>query len=128
MQTTQQARSILFPGMFSAQREQTPALPLPIARRTDPVTSKLAAKNLTASGGRESAQQRVLEFLESLTYGSPFTNPELTSAEISRDSGIPHPTVHKRLPDLRVAGRVINGVPRKCRVTGNLSLTWRIKP
>lgn len=105
----------------------------PLVRRNDPATSKAAAAALTASGGRESAKAKVLAVFSSPSYLPtcqrliPCKGLALTSAEIADEYAIAHPTVHKRLPDLRRDGLVENGPVRKCTVTGRPSLTWKVK-
>mgnify|MGYP001600187366 CR=1 FL=1 len=32
--------------------------------------------------------------------------------------------VHKRLPELRAAGKVVNANRRKCTITGRTAITW----
>lgn len=143
------AREVLFPDLFPTQAqppkmgEQASKLTVdvldyamaalaphfanaaPLARRNDPATSKAAAAALTSSRGRESAKAKVLAFLRARIPNS--SNVPLTSAEIARDSGMQHPTVHKRLPDLRRDSLVENGPVRKCTVTGRPSLTWKAR-
>lgn len=96
-----------------------------LSRTSDPATSKVAARRITSSGARSSSKFKVLEYMKSfdLVVGLPEYRP--TAYELARDSGIPHPTVHKRLPDLRADGMVVNGPVRTCTVTGRPSLTWR---
>lgn len=93
----------------------------PLARRNDPPTSKAAAKALTQSGARDTAKRRVLQAVKDCAGRG------VTSHELSSYSGIAHPTVHKRLPDLRRDGLVENGVTRTCTITGHSSLTWKVK-
>ncbi len=126
------AKETMFPKLFSptvgacVQLTTTPFPPKlpkfgnaqPLARTSDPATSKAAAKVLTRSGQRDSSKAKVLAQLRQ-------AGTALTSAELASRSGIPHPTVHKRLPDLRRDGLVGNGPARKCGITGRQSLTWR---
>ncbi len=142
------AREVLFPKLFSTAQPTeiekqvaklspgaasallTALTPVfgnaaPLARRNDPATSKAAAAVLTASGGRESAKAKVLEALRNSSYAR--RNEACTSWELNKASMIQHPTVHKRLPDLRRDGLVENGPVRKCSVTGRPSLTWKAK-
>lgn len=95
-----------------------------LARRNDPTTSKTAAMALTLSGGRESAKAKVLAFLRNPSR----VQYDYTAHEISNvNDKLLHPSVHKRLPDLRRDGLVENGLVRKCGVTGRPSLTWKAK-
>jgi CRP-like cAMP-binding protein len=56
----------------------------------------------------------------------PYTE-QLTAAEIARCLWIDRHEVSRRLPELRAAGLVTNPGKRKCRVLGNVSLTWSAK-
>jgi DNA-binding IclR family transcriptional regulator len=51
-----------------------------------------------------------------------------TAHELAEASGIPHPTVHERLPDLLRDGFVVKGPKRICRVTGEYAVTWGLPP
>ncbi len=90
-----------------------------MSRSGHPATSKAAAAALVASGGQEKAKTKVYAGLQMLGGAG------ITSAELAAGAGIAHPTVHKRLPDLRRDGLVVNGPIRTCSVTGRKSLTWR---
>ena len=69
------------------------------------------------SGGR-AASQRHLCLLE------VWKQPGRTAAEIARTACLKRHIPSRRLPELRRAGRVRNGVERACSVTGHSSLTW----
>ncbi len=130
--TLQQQADLLSPGAAQsllAAIKNSPAFAnaAPLARRNDPATSKAAARVLTASGGRESAKVKVLTFLKRHRGFNGLREQDFTSHELSGVGGIAHPTVHKRLPDLRRDGLVENGPVRKCSVTGRPSLTWKAK-
>ncbi len=100
----------------------------PLARTRDPDTSKAAAQSLTQSGARSRQKDAILEFLKDpKSYSGINLLFCRTAHEISQESGIEHPVVHKRLPDLRRDGLVVNGPVRKCNVTGRQSLTWKVK-
>ncbi len=130
-------REALFPTLFALEMKkkdllvaaisQIPANAFtnaaPLARKNDPATSKAAAESLTKSGARDSDKKKVLHWLKLATH----TNHLFTSAELAKLSELPHPTVHKRLPDLRRDGLVENGPSRICSVTGRVSLTWKAK-
>lgn len=98
----------------------------PIARKRDPVTSKMAALH-TEKATRITDKQ--------LMYDLIFENPGYTSAEYSamlRDRGMPDdkadrmPT--KRISDLWKDQRLIKGRIRKCTVTGHNAQTYYARP
>jgi len=92
----------------------------PLARTSDPATSKSAAATYTASGQRGTDKSRLLGWLK-----ANGAKNGMTSHEIASHGVFAHPTVHKRLPDLRRDGLVVNGPARTCTVTGRSSLTWK---
>ncbi len=132
------SREALFPNLFPTVGN-CPAVPkpaqtapweitttftnaAPLARKSDPATSKAAAEQLTKSGKRDSSKAVILAWIGSRLYPTH----GYTSAEIAKYACMEHPTVHKRLPDLRRDGKVVNGAARKCSVTGRQSLTWKL--
>jgi hypothetical protein len=103
----------------------------PLARAGDPVTSHIAAAKLVESGKWRGQKGRVLTWMREHEIGllkSKTVDPasSLTANEMSKESGIPHPTCHKRLPDLETAGQVKKCIKRICRQTGELCWTWRL--
>lgn len=88
----------------------------PAARRSDPVTSHLAADEVTRNGKRASQQREVLQALT--------RHPGATSAELATVSRFDRWTAGRRLPELEKAGHIRRGEPRKCRDKGRLSVTW----
>ena len=91
------------------------------ARRTDPLSSHLGARNEKLSRRR----QQVLDLVKA--------NRGSTSGELSRNMLQRHPdlpirtradTPHKRLPELESLGLVKRGTMRKCKDSGNQALTW----
>jgi len=86
----------------------------PIARRTDPVTSKQAAVIVT-KGLRAAQQRKVLEMVKAC--------PGLTSAELAERFNESRFLTARRLPEMRPE-HVRNGEIRVCGVTGMRSLTW----
>lgn len=97
---------------------------IPLARAGDPVTSHIAAEKLKDSGKWRGQKMRVLTWMRENKIND---GTDLTASEMARDSGIPHPTCHKRLPDLEDAGWVVKCRKRVCRVTGELCWTWRLR-
>ena len=89
----------------------------PLAANRDPITSHLAASQLTQSGARGKQKQRVLEALRSY--------PGRTSAELALAAALDRYLVARRLPDLRSDGLAQQGAIRQCGVTGKQAVTWR---
>ncbi len=111
-------------NLFSdAPRVRSSSAPIanrgPIARRNGPITSLLAAQELTVSGARSEKKRKLLDFLR--TQIDP-----MTSFEIAMALGWDRHETAKRLPDLRADALVENGPMRRCRVTNRWSLTWRV--
>jgi len=90
-------------------------LPLP-ARRTDPLSSKLAAQQITASGTRKIQCEAVLDAVKQYPFH--------TSREIAQILDIDRYVPSRRLPDLEKQGLVCRCQMRKCKVGGKISLTW----
>lgn len=86
------------------------------SRRTDPVTSKLAAADNENSGNAASHRAACLVCVRN--------NPGLTAAEIAKIIGLERHEPSRRLPELRRMGLVVNGPARVCNETHKLSLTW----
>jgi predicted HTH transcriptional regulator len=80
------------------------------------VTSTVSIKEHTESGKRKSNKERVFEALRAW--------PFRTSRELAKLSGIPHETVHKRLPDLLKDDRVKQAQIVTCVVTGKRAVCW----
>lgn len=95
----------------------------PLARAGDPVTSHIAAQKLVESGKWRGQKGLVLTWMREHQIDAEHS---LTASEMARDSGIRHPTVHKRLPDLELAGWVTKCGKRTCKVTGEYCCTWRL--
>lgn len=68
-----------------------------LARRTDPETSKTAARNLVKSGAHQDAYIRVYESLKKFPNGA-------NANEISSDNGMLVHVIHKRLNCLKLKG------------------------
>ena len=83
------------------------------ARTTDPATSADAGLEHEISGTAQSQREWCRRVV--------IAEPGLTAREIEHETGI---KAHKRLPELRRAGAIVNGRPRRCRVTGKRVLTW----
>lgn len=99
----------------------------PIARRSDPDTSKRGALRKTESGSRDSDQRLLLSFYRRY--------PNSTAMEIAQlmvDRGIDwlssYQVASKRTSDLAEKGEIRESGRRKCRKTGSEARTWRAKP
>jgi hypothetical protein len=111
-------------GLFSPRSDQRPHAPVfarrsaPLAATTDPETSKLAAAEIDANGGRQRRKAAVLAALR--------TQPEpVTSLELSQASGLCRFACARALPDLDHDGIVQRCPTRICRAGGRLCITWR---
>jgi len=96
------------------------AHPATLAANADPISSHLAAAEITASGRRDSQKREILESLRA-------ESAPVTSMELARAAGIDRHTVARRLPDLERDGRVERGPMRDCRASGRPCVTWRAK-
>jgi hypothetical protein len=105
-------------GSFN-RRVRSPR-PAPLAAAADPVSSHLAAAEITASGQRDSQKRAILSALREQL--SP-----CTSMELARAAGIDRYIVARRLPDLERDGLVERGQMRNCDVTGRPAIAWRAK-
>lgn len=92
-----------------------------LARRTDPATSRIAAREVVSEGllGRQEAA--VLQALGRC-------HKPVTSAELAGTCGLDRYQCARRLPGLREKGRVLSGAPRKCRRTDRMAMVWWVAP
>lgn len=88
----------------------------PIARRSDPASSHLAAAEVTASGKRQQQIGLVIDLVRKF--------PGLTSMELAGMSGEDRYMIARRLPEALTAGAIRKGEQRTCSFTGRLALTW----
>jgi hypothetical protein len=91
----------------------------PKARRTDPITSHLAAEHAEQTGTISRQQTIVAELV--------CRHPGNTSAELawSEDAkGLDRYAIARRLPELERLGLVRKGEPRICSESGRLAVTW----
>jgi hypothetical protein len=88
----------------------------PIARASDPESSHLAAKEITASGKRAHQQAQTIAAVRQY--------PGRTSQELCELTGICRYALARRLPECVTAGAVRKGIQRRCSVTGKTALTW----
>lgn len=101
-----------FDMFHSSQR----AIETPAARRTDPVTSHLAAAEVTGSGVRADQQRRAAAAVRQW--------PGCTSMELALKAHQDRYAVARRLPECVVAGSVRKGPTKRCPISGRLALTW----
>lgn len=86
------------------------------SRLTDPDTSREAAARIERSGVASDQRAQCLAQIERV--------PGMTAAEVAVALRMERHAPSRRLPELRAAGRVINGEPRICTVQNARSLTW----
>lgn len=101
----------LFPIPSRTRRVETP-----IARRRDPDSSHLAAKEITASGQRAAQQAQAIAAVKQF--------PGRTSQELCELTGLDRYMLARRLPECITANGVRKGIQRRCSVTGKTALTW----
>ena len=94
------------------------ALPSPISRRSDPETSKEAAREMNESGRREGQALAVLALVRRWPRS---TAPELASFS---NGSLDRYQVSRRLADLEHVGKVIKRNSRKCSIRGTEMHTW----
>jgi hypothetical protein len=82
---------------------------LPIARKSDPVTSVAAAQAITASGTREDNTRECLALVR--------REPGICGSEMPE-------RLRKRLKELEAAGLVRRGEMRESKVSGFSNVTW----
>jgi DNA-binding transcriptional ArsR family regulator len=92
------------------------ATPVASSRATDPTTSKEAAERVEASGAADCQRAKCLAVVRA--------TPGMTACEIAEAAGIDRYAASRRLPELRKAGLVVNGLDRKCSVRGTNQMTW----
>lgn len=87
-----------------------------IARNSDPVTSHIAASEITEDGTRACMQAKTLALLKA-HQGS-------TANELEAIGGFKDGQIRKRLHDLFQLDEVAQGPVRPSRVTGKPNITW----
>lgn len=86
----------------------------PRARRSDPITSKLAAHGVRRKA--EAQQQMVLRAVRE--------RPGHTSLELVEWTGLDRHTIARRLPEIEKRGLIRRGSVRECRCGHRPALTW----
>ena len=84
-------------------------------------TSEIARQEHELSGKASTNRERIFRLA--------IAKPDSTAGEIYRAAtlmgwGISRHEVSRRLPELRKAGRLVNGEVRRCEVLGSKSMTW----
>jgi len=86
-----------------------------LARKTDPETSKQAAREIAPALGE--LHKQVVDALRG--------NGGVTATELSQRMGVGDPRrFNRRLPELVRSGVVVKGQERACRVTGRNAATY----
>ncbi|HDZ14870.1 hypothetical protein LCGC14_1109560 [marine sediment metagenome] len=85
----------------------------PVSRRTDPLSSKQAEKEINGNGLRNRQQEVVFQAVRKY--------PNHTSKELCAITGIDRHVVARRLPEL-----FKRGPSRKCNIGNRLAVTWAV--
>lgn len=88
----------------------------PRARKSDPLTSHLAAAEGEKSGRFKAQAKQVLEAVKAF--------PGRTSRELAREAKMDRYVFARRLPELETDGEVRKGEPRECWVGKRQAVTW----
>lgn len=88
----------------------------PIARNADPISSHLAAREITESGVRGNQAQ--------VAFSAVQRHPGLTSFELSNHCWLDRYQAARRLPELQESGLVEKAMIRRCTVSGRPAVTW----
>lgn len=86
------------------------------ARKTDPETSRQAAREVEASGQAKAHRTMCLQEVRRM--------PGRTAGEIAYALMLSCHQVGKRLPELHAAGLIYPGEARRCSVEGTRQRTW----
>lgn len=100
----------------------------PLSRKSDPATSREAAKRMVETGKLTCDKERVLRALRTwyAATGEPITAGELAHEySIGPSDAEGYSVCHKRLPGLREDGLVETCEARECRIRKNRCQTWR---
>lgn len=106
-------------------RPTTAKRSLPRSRRSDPSTSKEAARKVQASGTVEAHRERILAAMRKI---GPATAAELAVQLTPCTDGlkaIDQVEVSRRLPEMERDGLVVRNGRRKCRVKGSSMTIWQ---
>ena len=87
----------------------------PASRRNDPETSRMAERQITDSGKRQTHQRIIAAFVAG--------HPGHTAAEIGEKTGLGQHECARRLAELKGIS-VVTGSVRRCAVKGTRMMTW----
>lgn len=91
-----------------------------LAASSDPISSHIAAAEVTSSGRRASQKAAIVTWLR-------IQERPLTSMEIAHAAGLDRYMCARRLPDLERDGLVERGPMRICAESGRPAITWRAR-
>ena len=86
------------------------------ARRSDPLSSHIAAAAVQQNGTRGRQQNSVLQLVHRF--------PGLTACELAMHSELDRYQISRRLPELEACEVIFKGEIRESKVTGNMALEW----
>jgi len=89
---------------------------MPLFRKTDPPSSRVAAQAVKDSGAFSRQKDAVRAAL--------LAHPGSTSAELAHAMGVDRYMTARRLPDLEEIGLAFRGPARMCLVNKGLAITW----
>ncbi|HDZ14329.1 hypothetical protein LCGC14_1069070 [marine sediment metagenome] len=89
-----------------------------VSRRTDPLSSKQAEKEINGNGLRNRQQEVVFQAVRKY--------PNHTSKELCAITGINRYVLGRRLPEIEELWDVKRGPMRKCNIGNRLALTWEL--
>lgn len=87
-----------------------------IARNTDPLSSHLAASEVTGSGVRGCHIARIIDTVRRA--------PGRTSAELAVICGLERHEAARRTSDAEKVGAIYKGPMMKCTISGRRAVTW----
>ncbi|WP_018935673.1 MULTISPECIES: MarR family transcriptional regulator [unclassified Thioalkalivibrio] len=93
----------------------------PASRPTDPGTSAVAEREITASGKRH---QQMLATVDLLRCHPGLTSSELSRTRTAESMGLDRYMIARRLPDAETAGLVERGPSRRDVMTHRTGVTW----
>jgi hypothetical protein len=91
-------------------------IPSPLARRSDPASSHLAAAEVELSG--------TVNRHEAIILAGVKQQPGSTADELALVTGLDRVAIGKRLREMVRKGMLSEGPMRACRVKGRMMLTW----
>lgn len=86
------------------------------ARRSDPESSHIAAREVTRSGATAHQQRQAVAAVRQW--------PGSTSRELAEHAQMDRYALARRLPEAERAGLIVRGPMRECSISGRETLTW----